>query len=56
MPRMLMLFLTLFIPSAPAVAQVILSDSKMAEAMLTEIRALRQDLENTAATIQRYRS
>src|SRR5580698_5435775 len=53
MPRTLMLFFTLAIPIAPAVAQVVLSDSQMAEAMLTEIRALRQDLGNTAATIQR---
>jgi hypothetical protein len=53
MPRTLMPFLTLAIPIAPAVAQVVLSDSQMAEAMLTEIRALRQDLGNTAATIQR---
>jgi multidrug resistance efflux pump len=49
----LMLFLMLVIPAAPAFAQPALPDSQTAETLLTEIRALRSDLRNAAATVQR---
>jgi chromosome segregation ATPase len=49
----LMLVLTLVARPGPAAAQTVSSDSTMAQPMLTEIRELRQDLRNIAATIQR---
>ena len=49
----LMLFLMLVIRTSPAVAQASPPDSQMAQTLITEIRALRLDLQNTAATIQR---
>jgi len=48
----LILTLTLVVETA-LVAQPISSDSQMTQPMLTEIRELRQDLRNIAATIQR---
>jgi hypothetical protein len=52
----LMLFLMLVIQTSPAVAQAALPDSQMAQTLLTEIRALRLDLRNTAATVQRVQT
>jgi chromosome segregation ATPase len=49
----LMLVLTLVTRPWPATAQSVSSDSQMTQPMLTEIRELRQDLRNIAATIQR---
>jgi chromosome segregation ATPase len=49
----LMLILTLVAKAGPAAAQAVSSDSQMEQPMLTEIRELRQDLRNMAATIQR---
>lgn len=49
----LMLILTLVVKTALAVAQPVSSDSQMTQPMLKEIRELRQDLRNIAATIQR---
>jgi hypothetical protein len=49
----LMLILTLVFKSAIAIAQPVSSDSQVTQPMLTEIRELRQDLRNIAATIQR---
>ena len=49
----LTLVLMLVVETAPAVAQPVSSDSQMTPPMLKEIRELRQDLRNVAATIQR---
>jgi chromosome segregation ATPase len=49
----LTLVLMLVVKTAPAVAQPVSSDSQMTPPMLKEIRELRQDLRNVAATIQR---
>ena len=49
----LMLVLTLVARPGPAAVQAVSSDSQIAQPMLTEIRELRQDLRNMAATIQR---
>jgi chromosome segregation ATPase len=49
----LMLFLMLVIQTGPAAAQAVSPDSQMEQTLLSEIRALRLDLRNTAATIQR---
>src|SRR5438128_2351195 len=45
--------LLLFVLSAPAFAQTAPTDATLTQALLTEIRQLRQDLQTTAATIQR---
>jgi len=49
----LMLSLMLVTKTVPAVAQAVPAESPMALTLLTEIRTLRLDLRNTAATIQR---
>jgi hypothetical protein len=43
----------LVLNAVPAIAQPVSSDPQMAQPMVTEIRELRQDLRNVAATIQR---
>jgi hypothetical protein len=43
----------LLLLSVPAVAQTASPDTQLTQALLTEIRQLRQDLQTTAATIQR---
>jgi hypothetical protein len=48
-----MLFLMLVFKTSPAVAQAVSPDSQMAQTLLMEIRALRLDLRDTAAIIQR---
>jgi hypothetical protein len=48
-----MLYLMLVFKTGPAVAQAVSPDSQMAQTLLTEIRALRLDLRDTAATMQR---
>jgi hypothetical protein len=45
--------LCLLLLAAPAVAQTASPDSQLTQALLTEIRLLRQDLQATAVTIQR---
>lgn len=50
---LLILFLMLAANTAPATAQTLSPDSQMAQSMLMEIRELRRDLQNTAASIQR---
>jgi chromosome segregation ATPase len=48
------LFVLMLVAStAPVVAQPLSSDPQMTQPMVTEIRELRQDLRNVAATIQR---
>jgi len=49
----LKLTLTLVVKTALAVAQPVSPDPQLTQPMLTEIRELRQDLRNIAATIQR---
>jgi hypothetical protein len=49
----LILSLTLIIKSQAAVAQPASPDSPISESMISEIHQLRQDLKNTAATVQR---
>ena len=53
MRHRLIFLLTLVLKIAPAAAQTASPDSQMAQTMLTEIRQLRLDLQNTAAAIQR---
>jgi chromosome segregation ATPase len=48
-----MLLAVLLASPAPAFAQTASPDSEMAQTVIAEIRQLRQDLRNTAATIQR---
>src|ERR1700681_885473 len=43
----------LLLLAAPAIAQTASPDSPLTQALLTEIRLLRQDLQTTAVTIQR---
>ena len=49
----LMLFLALAATTAPAAAQAAPPDSQVTQAVLAQIRELREDLRNAAATIQR---
>ena len=49
----LMLLTTLGIYAAPATAQAASQDLQIAQTLVTELRELRQDLRNTAASIQR---
>ena len=53
MRRISMLFLAVALRAACSDAPAATSDSQTTQAMLTEIRELRQDLQNLAATIQR---
>jgi chromosome segregation ATPase len=53
MRRILICFAGLLLGTTGAVAQTTPSDSQMTQAMLSEIRQLRQDLHATAAMIQR---
>ncbi len=48
-----MLLAVVLASPAPAFAQMASPDSEMAQTVIAEIRQLRQDLRNTAATIQR---
>jgi chromosome segregation ATPase len=47
------MLLALIVKAAPAAAQAPSPDSQIAQTAIAEIRQLRQDLRNTAATIQR---
>jgi hypothetical protein len=49
----LMLTLVLITKTAPALAQAAPAESPLSQAVLTEIRTLRQDLRDAAATTQR---
>jgi len=49
----LMLLATLGIYAAPAAAQAVSQDLQIAQTLVTELRELRQELRNTAASIQR---
>jgi peptidoglycan hydrolase CwlO-like protein len=50
---LLILVVSLLAENTPAIADVVSSDSQVAQTMITEIRDLRHDLWNTAAIIQR---
>ena len=53
MRRILICFAGLLLRTSGVIAQTAPSDSQMTQAMLSEIRQLRQDLQSTAAIIQR---
>ena len=53
MSRVSVAFLTPFVAAAAAFAQTPSPDSQTTQALLVEVRQLRQDLQNAAATIQR---